>query len=116
MFTLASLTNISVVLTYMYPQAQRAMASSVMVPPRASPNPNVAQIGVDLNGLNLVVPPPMPPVPGTLTPGSAQGPGRDREGQFVRRVRELEEEVRVLKVDNEKQVRPPIISQNVAHL
>lgn len=87
------------------------MASSVMVPPRASPNPNVAQIGVDLGGLNLVVPPPMPPMPGAMAPGTAQGPGRDREGQLVRRVRELEEEVRVLKADNEKQVRLPIISQ-----
>ena len=37
----------------------------------------------------------------TLNPGN---PGRDREAQLVRRVRELEEEVRTLKVENEKQV------------
>jgi len=33
------------------------------------------------------------------------GIGREREAQLVRRVRELEEEVRVLRVDSDKQVR-----------
>ncbi len=82
------------------------MASSLMIPPRANPNPNpnVHQLGVDLNNLNLVVPPPIPPIPGTLAAGPAQGPARDWEAQQLRRVRELEDEVRLLKADNEKQV------------
>ncbi len=31
--------------------------------------------------------------------------GRDREAQFLRRIRELEEEVRLVRVENDKQVR-----------
>lgn len=50
--------------------------------------------------LNLNVPP--VPVPSAIT---ALTPARDREAQLVRRVRELEEEVRTVKADNEKQVR-----------
>lgn len=80
------------------------MTSSLMIPPRANPNTNVHQLGVDLNNLNLVVPPPIPPIPGTLAAGPTQGAARDWEAQQLRRVRELEDEVRLLKVDNEKQV------------
>ena len=32
-------------------------------------------------------------------------PGRDREAQLLRRIRELEEDLRLSKVENEKQVR-----------
>ena len=54
---------------------------------------------IDFNALNINI----PPVP---SPVAALNPGRDRESQLVRRVRELEEEVRVLRVENEKQARP----------
>jgi hypothetical protein len=40
------------------------------------------------------------------TPNSVDlGPRRDREAQLTRRTRELEEEVRILKEENAKQVR-----------
>jgi hypothetical protein len=77
-----------------------------MLPPRqqpappTAPPPSAAQLGGDLAALNLA---PIPPVPGAILPVPTQGPARDRENQLLRRVRELEEEVRVLKVDNEKQ-------------
>jgi hypothetical protein len=49
----------------------------------------------DLTSLNLVPPPP-PVVPISTN--------RDREAQLSRRVKELEEELRVMRVENEKQV------------
>lgn len=55
---------------------------------------------VDLASLNINVPA-IPPAVNTLNPTH---PNRDREAQLVRRVRELEEEVRVVRVENEKQV------------
>lgn len=82
-------------------QAHRAMISSAV-----APNPRPSQPNIDLTSLNINVPPVPPPV-AALNPGH---PGRDRETQLVRRVRELEEEVRTLKVENEKQVRPHVSS------
>jgi hypothetical protein len=49
----------------------------------------------DLASLNLVPPPP-PVVPISTS--------RDRESQLSRRVKELEEELRVMRVESEKQV------------
>jgi len=66
-------------------EAQRAMTASAMAqgPPRPIP---------DFGSLNVAVPPvPTPP------------PGRDRESQLTKRVRELEEDVKVLRAENESQ-------------
>ncbi|KAI0957112.1 hypothetical protein AcW1_005608 [Taiwanofungus camphoratus] len=70
-------------------EAHRAMISSAMV---SRPN----QVPIDLASLNLNVPPPV----AALSPVNL---GRDREAQLVRRVRELEEELRAVRVENEKQ-------------
>lgn len=53
----------------------------------------------DLSTLNLNIPSPVPVSPAvpSLTPG--------REAQLVRRIRELEDEVRVVRAEQEKQVR-----------
>lgn len=72
-----------------------------MISSAVSPTPRPSQPAIDLASLNINVPP-MPPPVAALNPVH---PGRDRETQLVRRVRELEEEVRTLKVENEKQVR-----------
>ena len=72
-----------------------------MISSAVGPTPRPSQPTIDLASLNINVPPVPPPV-AALNPGN---PGRDREVQLVRRVRELEEEVRILKVENEKQVR-----------
>ncbi|THH14708.1 hypothetical protein EW146_g5654 [Bondarzewia mesenterica] len=72
-------------------EAQRAMGASLM-------SQRQGQSAFDLNSLNLgLVPTPSPMVP--------VNPGRDREPQLLRRIRELEEEVRTVRVENEKQVR-----------
>ncbi|KAF9818897.1 hypothetical protein IEO21_02435 [Rhodonia placenta] len=73
-------------------EAHRAMVSSSVVP-----RPTQAQ--VDLASLNINVPP-IPPAVAALNPVN---PGRDREAQLVRRVRELEDEVRIVRAENEKQ-------------
>ncbi|KDQ59448.1 hypothetical protein JAAARDRAFT_33011 [Jaapia argillacea MUCL 33604] len=70
-------------------EAQRAMGASTIMQ-------RTGQIATDLSALNINIPPVPPPV-------AALNAGRDREAQLVRRVRELEEDVRVLRVDNEKQ-------------
>ncbi|OBZ75480.1 hypothetical protein A0H81_04533 [Grifola frondosa] len=67
-------------------EAQRAMISS-----NISPRPG--QSGVDLTSLNIVSP--VPPAVAALNPG--------REAQLVRRVRELEDEVRTVRAENERQ-------------
>lgn len=72
-----------------------------MVSSTVGPTPRPSQPNIDLASLNINVPPVPPPV-AALNPGN---PGRDREAQLVRRVRELEEEARNLKAENEKQVR-----------
>ncbi|CCM02892.1 uncharacterized protein FIBRA_05006 [Fibroporia radiculosa] len=76
-------------------EAHRAMISSTMAPrqPQSQPQPPT----VDLASLNISV----SPVP--LGPVNPVNPARERESQLVRRVRELEEDVRVLRVENEKQ-------------
>ena len=59
--------------------------------------PRPAQPPVDIASLNVPVPPPVPaPVPAPA--------GRERDPLLVRRVRDLEEEVRNLRAENEKQV------------
>lgn len=67
------------------------MVSSVVVP-RGAP-------AIDPNTLNINVPSPVPP------PVAALNPGREREAQLTRRIRELEEEVRTVRAEQEKQVR-----------
>ncbi|CDO70707.1 hypothetical protein BN946_scf184798.g22 [Trametes cinnabarina] len=67
-------------------EAHRAMISSNVLPRQAQP-----PAPVEIASLNLNVPPPVP------------APTRERDPQLVRRVRELEEEIRVLRVENEKQ-------------
>jgi hypothetical protein len=52
---------------------------------------------VDLSALNINI----PAVP---TPVTALNVGRDRETQLLSRIRELEEEVRNVRTENEKQV------------
>ncbi len=59
----------------------------------------------DLSSLNLNLVPAPPPV----VPINAN---RDREAQLSRRVKELEEELRTMRVDNEKQVRIVFVSFN----
>ncbi|KAF7791253.1 hypothetical protein EIP86_002267 [Pleurotus ostreatoroseus] len=92
-------------------EAHRAMTSSMAlrppVPPPATipppPVPAPAPVAavsapVDLTALaSINVPPP-------LIPAASPGPGRDRsDAQLVRRVRELEEELRSVRAENEKQ-------------
>ncbi|KAI8998830.1 hypothetical protein BD414DRAFT_476201 [Trametes punicea] len=67
-------------------EAHRAMISSNVIPRPAQASP-----ALDIASLNINVPPPGPP------------PARERDPQLVRRVRELEEEVRALRAENEKQ-------------
>ncbi|KAI0340603.1 hypothetical protein BDW22DRAFT_1360007 [Trametopsis cervina] len=87
-------------------EAQRAMSSSIALRPQPSPaittaNPtNVPAILAtppgpipEIAALSLNVQPVTPPAP----------PNRDREVQLVRRIRELEEELRAVRIDNEKQ-------------
>jgi len=64
-------------------EAQRVMTASTIGQPRPVP---------DLGSLNL-----------TVTPVHTPPPGRDREAQLSRRVRELEEDLRVLRAENESQ-------------
>ena len=79
-------------------QAQRAMGASMVGQQRPGQPP------IDFSGLNLNV----PPVPAPIPP---LNPVRDREvPQLLHRVRELEEELRTVKADNEKQVRRPDMS------
>ena len=88
---------------YSFLKAHRAMTSSIALrPPGALPSPAAPAATpvtpVDIAALTINVPPPPPPA-------APAGPARDRnEPQLVRRVRELEEEVRTLRSDNEKQV------------
>lgn len=59
--------------------------------------PGGQQPVVDLGALNINI----PSVP---TPMAALNAGRDREAQLLRRIRDLEEELRVARVENDKQV------------
>lgn len=67
------------------------MTSSIAIRPPVPPP-------VDLTALTINA----PPVP---APVAALNPTRDRETQLLRRVRELEDELRIARVENEKQVR-----------
>ncbi|KAI0747916.1 hypothetical protein C8Q80DRAFT_1169069 [Daedaleopsis nitida] len=79
-------------------EAHRAMISSSVLP-RPVPASAPVQAPVDIASLNINVPVPQP-VP---APVAALNGGRERDPQLVRRVRELEEEVRNLRTENEKQ-------------
>jgi hypothetical protein len=72
-------------------QAQRAMGASLVLQ-----RPGGQLPAVDLSTLNINV----PSVP---TPMAALNAGRDREAQLSRRIRDLEEELRVARVENDKQ-------------
>lgn len=74
-------------------QAQRAMGASLVLQ-----RPGGQQPAVDLGALNINI----PSIP---TPMAALNTGRDREAQHLRRIRDLEEELRVARVENDKQVR-----------
>ncbi|THG98587.1 hypothetical protein EW026_g3623 [Hermanssonia centrifuga] len=80
--------------------AQRAMTSSMALRPQQLPPPIIPAPPppVDIAALNINVPPVLPP----LVPTNA-GLTRDREAQLVRRVRELEEDVRTMRIENDKQ-------------
>ncbi|KAI0049664.1 hypothetical protein FA95DRAFT_1646603 [Auriscalpium vulgare] len=70
-------------------EAQRAMGASLTIQRNG-------QSTFDLSNLNLNLPPlPPPPAPTNAA--------RDRETQLVRRTKELEEELRTVRVENEKQ-------------
>lgn len=60
----------------------------------------------DLPSLNLNLVPPPPPVVPVST-------NRDREVQLSRKVKDLEEEVRTLRVENEKQVSLPFHNRSL---
>lgn len=73
--------------------AQKAMGASVL-----GPQPQRPGAKMDFSAMNINI----PSVPAPISP---LNPVRDREAQLLRRVRELEEESRNLKSENEKQVR-----------
>ncbi|KAF8841199.1 hypothetical protein BDN67DRAFT_1010888 [Paxillus ammoniavirescens] len=72
-------------------QAQRAMGASLI-----SQRPGGQQPTVDLSALNINI----PAVP---APMAALTAGRDREAQLLRRIRDLEEELRAVRTENDKQ-------------
>ncbi|KAH7889763.1 hypothetical protein F5I97DRAFT_1997047 [Phlebopus sp. FC_14] len=72
-------------------QAQRAMGASLMLQ-----RPSGQQPTVDLSTLNIN----LPAIPAPMTALTA---GRDREAQHLRRIRELEEELRAVRTENDKQ-------------
>jgi hypothetical protein len=72
-------------------QAQRAMGASTVITRQSGQQPVV-----DLSALNIN----FPAVPAPVT---ALNVGRDREAQLLSRIRELEEDVRVVRVENDKQ-------------
>lgn len=78
-------------------EAHRAMMSSTVIP---RPTPTTP---VDLASLNINVPVVPSPVPAAVAAVAAVNAGRERDPQLVRRVRELEDEVRNLRNENEKQ-------------
>ncbi|KAG2041966.1 hypothetical protein BDR03DRAFT_932209 [Suillus americanus] len=72
-------------------QAQRAMGASTVITRQSGQQPVV-----DLSALNIN----LPAVPAPVT---ALNVGRDREAQLLGRIRELEEDVRVVRMENDKQ-------------
>lgn len=77
-------------------QAQRAMGASFVG--------QRGQIAPDFASVNLNVPASALPIPGIHTA---------REGQYMRKVKELEEELRSLRNENEKNVRVLHVSKNL---
>jgi chromosome segregation ATPase len=75
-------------------EAQRVIASSTVLPPRPNTMPDIAGLNINL--------PNIPPVVPTLSPPAGRE-SREREAQLMRQVRELEEEARALRSENEKQ-------------
>ncbi len=69
-----------------FDQAQRALGASTVLQRPAPP--------LDFSSLNINVP--AVPIPGINT---------GREAQYARRVKELEDELRLMRVENEKNVR-----------
>ena len=74
-----------------------ALRPPVPLVPPIVPLPTSLAAPVDIATLKINVPPAVPPAP----PANA---GRDQDAQLLRRVRELEEEVRIVRAENEKQV------------
>lgn len=68
------------------------MSSSMAIRPPVVPPVDLAALTIN--------PPPVP------APVAALNPSRDREAQLLRRIRELEDDLRVARVENEKQVSP----------
>jgi hypothetical protein len=68
-------------------------AQATPVPPAPLPTPPVVP---DIAALKINVP--------VSPPAATANIGRDQEAQLLRRVRELEEEVRMMRVENEKHV------------
>lgn len=73
-------------------QAQRAMGASLVLQ-----RPGGQPPAVDRSTLNINI----PTVP---APMAAHNTGRDRETQLLRRIRDLEEDLRVTRAENDKQV------------
>ena len=88
-------------------QNQRTPISTPSPPPPPPPKnpPPVSSAVVAGSAVALIPPPPGRPQSPPFVTAGALNPGRDREAQLMRRVRELEEEVRVVRAENEKQVR-----------
>lgn len=82
-------------LVYNY-QAQRALGASAVLQRPVPP--------LDFSSLNINVP--AVPIPGITT---------GREAQYARRVKELEDELRLMKVENEKNVSPESALPPCAH-
>lgn len=78
------------------PQQSPLVISPSVVPSAPTPPPSAA-LPVDFATLNINGPSVVPPPPSNS--------GRDRESQLLRRVRELEDELRIVRAENEKQVR-----------
>ena len=80
----------------MRPQ-QSPIAAVPLVSPTGLAVPPPVPSPADISALNMNVPPVAPPPLPNI--------GRDREAQLLRRIRELEDELRGVRAENEKQVR-----------
>ncbi|KAI0083994.1 hypothetical protein BDY19DRAFT_987710 [Irpex rosettiformis] len=89
-------------------EAQRAMSSSMALRPAQTPAlgaPNAA-IPPAIPSTIVTPPAPIPDIASiniNVPSAAAVSPGRDREAQLLRRIRELEDENRTVRVENEKQ-------------
>ena len=79
-------------------------------PPATAALPALAPQAPPVSSAPLPTPPDIPDIAGLKInvpmspPAATTNVGRDQEAQLLRRVRELEEEVRLMRVDNEKHV------------